>query len=174
MTGVQTCALPISASFNYLLNPKGSMSEEIGHSIISHSDSHSHHHSHFSGRDMFDRSGSFDEFTQLSSKSASSFPGFENNLSSCDGSLSHKSITTAETTYLGILNHPNGEDYQSMEFGELGANSTSQLSIADSMTSYFDSPTNYGSSTPITSWPDYSFGKDFSRKLSKIDRKSVV
>ena len=160
------------ASFNYLLNFKGSMSEGIGHPTTSHSDSHSHHHTHFSGRDMFDRSGSIDEFTQLSSTSGSSFPGLEERYSSCDGNLSHKSITTAETTYLGILNHPNGEDYQSMEFGEFGANSTSQLSIADSMTSYFDSPTNYGSSTPITSWPDYSFGKDFSRKLSKMSNRS--
>ena len=160
------------ASFNYLLSSRRSMSEGIGPSTTSHSESHSHHHSHFSGRDMFDRSGSFDEFTQLSSTSGSSFPGLEERYSSCDGNLSHKSITTAETSYSGILNHPNGEDYQSMEFGELGANSTSQLSIADSMTSYFDSPTNYGSRTPITSWPDYSFGKDFSRKLSKMSNPS--
>ena len=158
------------ASFNYLLNSKGSISQVIENAIIprsdSHSNSYSHSHSHFSGRDTFDQSG--DECTQLSSKSGSSFLDYENNYSSCDGNLSHKSITSTDTNYLGILNHPNGEDYLSIEFGELGANSTSQLSISDGMTSYFDSPTNYGSSTPNISWLDYSFGKEFSRKLSKI------
>ena len=117
---------------------------------------------------MFDRNSSSDEFTRLSSKSGSSFLGLENNYSSCDGNLSLKSITSTETSFLGTVNHPNGEDYQSIEFGELGANSTSQLSYSDSMTSHFDSPINYGSSTPNTSWPELSLSKDFGSKFSKI------
>ena len=156
------------ASFNYLLNSKGSISKGIENSAIPRSDSHSQ----FSGTDLVDRSGSFDEFTRLSSKSGFSFPGLENNYSSCDGNMSLKSVTSTDTSFLGILNHPNGEDYQSVEFGELGVNSTSQLSYSDSMTSYFDSPTNYGSSTPNVSFPEFSFGKDFSSKMSKMSNRS--
>ena len=156
------------ASFNYLLNSKGSISKGVENSAISRSDSHSH----FSGTDIVDRSGSFDEFTRLSSKSGFSFQGLDNNYSSCDGNMSLKSVTSTDNSFLGILNHPNGEDYQSVEFGELGVNSTSQLSYSDSMTSYFDSPTNYGSSTPNVSFPEFSIGKDFSRKLSKMSNPS--